>query len=584
MYQLLLKQRDTLLTPDKPLYAFKQQPVRIAYRPDRAYKTILPKLLTPEYLRDGVERSILLEQSGQDLIPVEYLRWRRGNDARWWPVFVAEQQAMARGDLPYFTACTDSDTLTVSAEQDIASCLHQPGFDLVLARFTSLGQKDMNRQIGCIERVLDACGTARTVQCSVNDRVEMYEYQDTVPAPMMEALMEQALHIAEDLSRQAVDAGDGSALWLMPTFLQRSQCYQLLPMRYSLFDGSCGVALFLAAATKISGEASFRKLALAALQPLRQVLRSNSEQVVREMGIGGAAGLGSVVYAFTRISQFLDEPSLLVDAREAATSITADRIANEQSLDVIAGAAGAILGLLALYDVSHDQAILERAVICGQHLLQMRTVSKAGYLAWPTPGGRHSTGFSHGAAGIAYALVRLYTATKDACLLAAAREGLAYEDCAFLPEAGNWADELVDGEPTSLTTWCHGAPGIGLARLGGLLGLDTAHIREEIEIALRTTRRVGTQGPDHLCCGNLGRAELLLVASQRLARPELAVTARYDSWSVVTRAQRKGMFCLQSNLPAWVPLPKFFHGTSGIGYALLRMARPLELPSVLLWE
>jgi lantibiotic modifying enzyme len=37
-------------------------------------------------------------------------------------------------------------------------------------------------------------------------------------------------------------------------------------------------------------------------------------------------------------------------------------------------------------------------------------------------------------------------------------------------------------------------------------------------------------------------------------------------------------------LPRQVDNPGFFQGKAGIGYELLRMARPDLLPSVLLWE
>lgn len=583
LYRLLLEQRASLLVPGSPLYAFQQQTARVPYRPGWAYSVILPRLLAPENLRDGAERGILLEWSGQgDAIPVEYKLWRDGNNTRWWPLLAAERQALARGDLPFFTTLTDSDTIGVDAAQRIERCFHQPGFALTLARLVALNDEDMSRQTGYIERVLRT--PDEVMQGARRSNAEVDGDQDAIAMPMAAALEARALQIAEDLSRQAINMGDGSAIWLLPRFLMRSQHYQVQPMRYSLFDGACGVALFLAATARVSGEASYRKLALAALQPLRQALHSNSELVAGEMGIGGAVGLGSVVYAFTRISQFLDEPSLLADAKRAARLITDERIADDKALDVIAGSAGTILGLVAFYELSHDQEILERAVRCGQHLLHTRTMSKAGYLAWPTLGGNHITGFSHGAAGIIYALVRLHTATRNIDLLAAAREGLAYENCAFLPKIGNWADELVEGEPSVMATWCHGAPGIGLARLGGLPGLDTARIREDIEVALRTTQRVGARGADHLCCGSLGRADFLFTAAQRLARPELAATAQRDAWGVLMRAQHRGLFNLNNDLSSWVPIPNFFHGTSGIGYELLRMAQPCVVHSALLWE
>lgn len=61
LYQLLLEQRSALLASDSPLFCFQQQRIRVPYRPRWMYNVILPKLLAPELLRDGVERSILLE-------------------------------------------------------------------------------------------------------------------------------------------------------------------------------------------------------------------------------------------------------------------------------------------------------------------------------------------------------------------------------------------------------------------------------------------------------------------------------------------------------------------------------------------
>src|SRR3989442_11043245 len=135
------------------------------------------------------------------------------------------------------------------------------------------------------------------------------------------------------------------------------------------------------------------------------------------MGPGAGPGLGSVVYALTRLSQFLDEPELLTDAQAAANLITPDLIARDHLLDVFVGTAGTLLGLLALYAVSPSEDLLDRAVWCGEHLLRARTLSKADCRAWPTMGGRHTTGFAHGTAGIVYALLRLYTVTGDASLL-----------------------------------------------------------------------------------------------------------------------------------------------------------------------
>ena len=133
-----------------------------------------------------------------------------------------------------------------------------------------------------------------------------------------------------------------------------------------------------------------------------------------------------------------------------------------------------------------------------------------------------------------------------------------------------------------MVSWCHGAPGIGLARLGSLEILDTEEIRQDAEVALQTTHKYGLQGVDHLCCGNFGQIEVLLVAAKTLGREELFKTAHLQASVVMALAEQKGAYKLFGNLPASVFSPSFFQGTAGIGYGLLRLAYPKILPSVLM--
>jgi lantibiotic modifying enzyme len=76
----------------------------------------------------------------------------------------------------------------------------------------------------------------------------------------------------------------------------------------------------------------------------------------------------------------------------------------------------------------------------------------------------------------------------------------------------------------------------------------------------------------------------LLVAAQKLSRPELLETAQKQAAWVVAKAKQVGAFHLFPNLPKDVYNPGFFLGTAGIGYELLRLAYPNLVPSVLLWD
>jgi lantibiotic modifying enzyme len=242
--------------------------------------------------------------------------------------------------------------------------------------------------------------------------------------------------------------------------------------------------------------------------------------------------------------------------------------------------------LLTLHQRTADPVLLAKAVACGDHLLRTRC-GDSGIRAWRTRGERPLTGLAHGAAGIALALLRLHAATGHARYRDAAREAIAYERLVYDAAARNWPDYRPaagsNGDAGHSVMWCHGAPGIGLARLDGLALDDDPACLREIDAALKTTIDFGLRGPDYPCCGNLGRIELLLEAGRRLDRPALCRRATSAAAAVVERAAREGGFRVIRDRPARSFKPGFFRGVAGIGYQLLRIADPERVPSVLLW-
>jgi lantibiotic modifying enzyme len=298
------------------------------------------------------------------------------------------------------------------------------------------------------------------------------------------------------------------------------------------------------------------------------------------------AELGSMIYALVKIGEFLGDAEPLDHAHTLAASMTTDVVARDSAFDVLSGSAGAILGLVSLHRATGDAAPLRGAHAFGVHLLEHRVSHRGAPRAWRTMGERPLTGFSHGAAGIAYALLRLYQVCGDECFRTAAFEGIEYERTVFSPAEGNWPDlrEADDADEASFPDqWCHGAAGIALARVGSRSVVPDPSLDAEVEVALRTTQRVGLKAVDHLCCGNAGRIEALWVGAHRMRRSDWHDAALVQASQMRVRASRRGAYQLFPNLPCDVFNPGFFRGAAGIGYQWLRLTAP-ELPSVLLWE
>jgi lantibiotic modifying enzyme len=355
-----------------------------------------------------------------------------------------------------------------------------------------------------------------------------------------------------------------------------------------LYDGSAGIGLFLARLAQLSGDPIVRATAEGALA------QSLSACTALETGgeYGFYSGLSGVAWACGEGGHALGHDGLVKRADGIMRS-AARLPPRSDRLDIVNGSAGLILALVAAARRNADKDLLASAVRHGEHLIAFATRNGSSW-SWDTlgtPGERHLLGLAHGASGIALALAKLGAATGRNEFLAAAKAAIAYERGHFRPAEGNWPDlrSFVQpgptGEPPSMLAWCHGAPGIGLARLALIPLLpDEAGIRDEAETAIRTTAAnlaAGGTGNFSLCHGDGGNAELLIVAAETFARPNLLKVARATAAGALHRFESS-----RAPWPCGVPgageTPNLMLGTAGIGHFLLRLHDPRGVNTPLL--
>jgi lantibiotic modifying enzyme len=243
-----------------------------------------------------------------------------------------------------------------------------------------------------------------------------------------------------------------------------------------------------------------------------------------------------------------------------------------------------------LGELRPESGALAAAVLCGERLAA-RAVPMSRGVSWrpSVPGLRPLAGFSHGAAGIAWALLRLAAAAGEPRFRDLGLAAIEYERSIYDPEQKNWPDFREDGTPVGvlheldpfMSAWCHGAAGVGLARLGTLPLLDDAAVRAEIAVAVETTFHKGFGKNHSLCHGDLGNVELLLQAARRLGDPVLDEKARRIAGGILDSYAHGGW---RFGMPRGAEPPGLMIGLAGIGYGLLRLAFPERVPAVLLLE
>lgn len=572
MYRFLLEQRSTLLSRSGPLDAFRGSKVRVVLRPTVLYSYLLRRAIGARNLRDW----LLFRDSLSVLGRVGSFATGEMRDR----VVTDEIAAMCCLDIPYFTSMTDSRALGLSQGGRIDGFFPSCVLDDVAEQLRQMSEARLSESLETITEALSS--NAAIVSNS-------YLYTVGAASPHVSATPDRADETVHDLFntlRKSAICGNDGMTWIGSVPLAGETRNQIDAIGFDLYSGSAGIALFFAAHFKISGDENSRDAALSALGPLRNLIRASTavEKLVRAIGIGGASGAGSLIYALTRAADLLDAPFLREDAGKIACAMTHEMIASDSIFDVIGGAAGAALGLLTLYDATGDVALLSRARACGERLVRSRKRTSTGSRAWVGLNDQALTGFSHGASGIALALSRLSLACSAEIFLEAACEAVDFEDALYCESACNWPDLRTSAAHATnyACQWCHGAPGIAMARTQLLEALDRPNEREMIDAALATTQKGAGIGPDHLCCGTFGRVDVLLTCGLRLDRSDLVDHAITLAASALNAAAIRGDFAWPHGAGRFSP--GFFSGRAGVGYQLLRLKRPEVLPSILCWD
>jgi type 2 lantibiotic biosynthesis protein LanM len=495
------------------------------------------------------------------------------------------------GDVPLFTARVGSRDIRASGGATVPDLLPESGAARVARTLAGMGERDLDDQ-------------RWIVSAHLATRPDGAEPAPPDPAPARPGAGAPAGPGApdesqEDLARRALAAAravadrleasaytDGKRLgWLGLDLWQESR-WSVRPLGVDLYNGYAGIALFLAQLAHVTGEPRHAALARSALAPVvghaREALGGGrGGEPGAEAAAGAFTGLSGVAYALAWCAALLDD----APAAELVGPLlarAAERIGPDTAHDVISGTAGCLAVAEALSAGHGPQArrLAERSA----EALVAAAVPAGAALAWPGAGHVPLLGFSHGAAGAGWALLSYAARTGDDGARAAGLGAFAYEQGAYDARSGNWPDHRRT-PPGSQHTWCHGAPGVGLARAAALRvqartpGADAPpeHLAD-LRRALDSTARFGRHRGHSLCHGALGNLELPAAAAD-LGEPGARRAWALEASAAVAGIERDGPVC---GTPGGVVTPGLMTGLAGIGHGLLRIAAPRQVPPVLL--
>ncbi len=354
----------------------------------------------------------------------------------------------------------------------------------------------------------------------------------------------------------------------------------------TLYAGTPGVALFFLEAFRSTGDRSFLADARSGAD---SILAAVDE--VKETGLyDGLAGMGFALietYKATHDEKYR-AGALRVLARLENAEKKGKGIQWNDTTDIISGGAGTGLFLLYAARELRHPGFNATATAAGERLLELGKEEKDG-TRWamdPTfP--RIMPNFSHGTAGVAYFLARLYQETKRREFLEGAMAGARY--LVSIADTQNGICLIHHNEPEGKDLyylgWCHGPAGTG--RLFYLLyeitgdppWLDwTRKAARGVQASgIPEKRTPGFWNNVSQCCGNAGVAEFFLNLYGVTHDAEYLAFARRVSDDLLARATRddRGLRWVQAEHrikpELLVAQTGYMQGAAGIGMWLLRL-------------
>lgn len=410
------------------------------------------------------------------------------------------------------------------------------------------------------------------------------------PAPEERPWLDAAIRAARWIRTARVQTPQG-VLWLEGP--ERPDGLRSGP---DLYSGASGVVLFLLELARATGDSSWLEEASAGADYLLATLpdalgRDEGGEAGLYTGVSGIGFALHQTYKATGKESYRQGAARCLDLVHAAARPSGNGVSWDPVTDIVGGAAGTVLFLLRMARELDRPASRDLALQAGLWLAGLG-IPEAGGLKWrwstlPQASERLMPNFSHGTAGIAYALATLHLETGRKEPLEAAVAGGRYLQ-AVADTSGDGClifHHEPGGRDLHYLGWCHGPAGTSrlfhqLARATGdetWREWELRGARSLLESGIPEKQTPGFWNNAGPCCGSAGVAEFFLQLHARTRDPEHLAFARRVARHLLGRATPA------ANGLKWVHAEHrvrpdytyaqtgYMQGAAGIGMLLLHM-------------
>lgn len=404
-----------------------------------------------------------------------------------------------------------------------------------------------------------------------------------------------AREIANKLVNQALENEYG-CYWETLSYNTVTEEYEYA-IQEDLYSGNAGIILYLAEVYRLTADDSLLSIIRKAAKWLTHYCSVNKAGTYAfYTGRSGVAFLFMKLYDILKDPAYLDTAAtMLDDCWDLVKARPKDTIC-----DLLNGKAGLLLAFAHQFSITGAQSLLEKMMKLIHDIIGQVHFGKSAGVYWDRSE-RTMTGlcgFSHGASGIGFVLMELANYFQWDDLLQVAHQAFMYEEACYDSTLGNWPDfrkgiyndqDLQESTmaykrkdmaffdvPRSMHTWCHGAPGIGLARLRMYELYEEEKYAQLATTALNATMEICEKENNDrsftLCHGRAGNLFLLVYSLQQGITNKSADMLSEHGEAALQQYKRLGRYtpglrgdCKDEDL-------SLFNGVAGIGYFYLLCA------------
>lgn len=530
---------------------------RQIFRPTRIYYRYIEAANHPKYLKDFEERKRLLSK---------LFSTTNKNTSKDQKRIEAEVYSLFRNDIPYFCADITTSTLYANETEIIDGFFDKNLYTLLLESIKKLNSDDLKKQMLFIK--MSIMTAKKNVWEKGHQVIKTSKKLRHKLVGNTKSYLECAKEIGNYFFNNAVWNKGRDKCTMVSLVLADNEKLQFGPLNFSLYEGG-GAVLFLYALAKETNDNRYINIAKAYLLGIEETW---VPFFVSEKSISAFSGLGALVYLYYNISILSGDIEIGKKYKHYLEELSNYQLTAETGLDIIGGVSGVIIVCLNIFKTNNDSMLLNIAEKLGEFLYNRLINEDVDHL----------NGFSHGYSGYALSLIMLGTIISKQKYIALGRELVEKENSNFNVDKNNWRDLRSKGNNGDPVFWCHGAPGIGMARaimLQYVSDEDKEFLFTDLNRSINKLFLAGFNAEiDHsLCHGAFGNIDILIKISILLGDEKLMSIVHEKALWLTSDICENG---IRYGLESICELTGFMLGMSGIGYTMLRLVNP-KYPSVL---